>query len=382
LLVVQLIPLPPAIWMMLPGRGFQVDGLNALGIPPPWAALSLAPSDTFGALFSLLVPAAFLVVMARYGASPAPMIAALLIGTLAGAILGLAQVGSGGQRFYLYRFSDWGTASGFFANTNHMATLLLVCVPFIAALAHDVWQRRRDSASRLLVGALAGGCAVLMAVAIYFNGSMAILALAVPVLAASAALLFWDRSSALRRLALPTMLGLLVVATAATALAGLNSNAARDASIGTRQQIWSTTAAAIGEFRWAGSGVGSFPGVYRQHEDPAAVDRFFVNHAHNDYLEIALETGLPGVLLLLAFLVWWSRRAVGAWGRGSTSAYARAASIASAAVLAHSIVDFPLRTAALAAVFSMSIGFLVMKTAPKPVAQRDDLWPTRHLTAG
>lgn len=382
LLVMQMVPLPPQIWMALPGRDFQVDGLNALQIVPRWAALSLSSYETFAALCSLLVPAAILAVMARSGASPARMTAVLLIGTLAGAVLGLAQVGSGGQRFYLYRFSDWGTASGFFANTNHMATLLLVCIPFVAALAHDMWQLRRDPASRSLIGALAGGCGLIMAVAIYYNGSMAILGLAVPVVAASVALLFWDRLPMLRRMALPTMLGLLVFAMAATGMAGMKSDAARDASIGTRQEIWSTTIKAVGEYNWAGTGVGSFPGVYRQHEDPAVVDRFFVNHAHNDYLEIALETGFTGVLLLLGFLIWWGRRAIGAWRRGSVSTFARAASIASAAILAHSIVDFPLRTGALAAVFGMSIGFLVIRTAPKPVAQRDDLWPSRHLTVG
>ena len=33
------------------------------------------------------------------------------------------------------------------------------------------------------------------------------------------------------------------------------------------------------------------------------MDATYVNHAHNDSLELALETGLPGILLLIAFLV-------------------------------------------------------------------------------
>ena len=57
----------------------------------------------------------------------------------------------------------------------------------------------------------------------------------------------------------------------------------------------------------AGSGLGTFEKVYRMAEDPAKVDRYYVNHAHDDYLELAVETGLPGIILMLLFLGWWGR---------------------------------------------------------------------------
>ncbi|MDD1453020.1 hypothetical protein NHF48_022215 [Sphingomonas sp. H160509] len=58
----HLIPLPPALWHLLPGREIvtQID-LHA-GLGQPWRPISLAPSDTRNALFSLFVPLAALLV--------------------------------------------------------------------------------------------------------------------------------------------------------------------------------------------------------------------------------------------------------------------------------------------------------------------------------
>ncbi len=130
-----------------------------------------------------------------------------------------------------------------------------------------------------------------------------------------------------------------------------------------------------------GSGVGSFSRVYSLFEDRSQLDpTTYVNHAHNDYLEIALETGVPGLIVLLLFLVWWGRAAWRAWRVPDVSPYAQAASIASAAILVHSLVDFPLRTAAISAVFAMCLGILVEPRRARE-ADKSTLWPTRHVVA-
>ena len=50
-----------------------------------------------------------------------------------------------------------------------------------------------------------------------------------------------------------------------------------------------------------------------QYEDQAAVTRTFVNHAHNDYLEIAAGDRRSRDLLLVGFFLWWGRRAAPVW---------------------------------------------------------------------
>jgi O-antigen ligase len=103
-----------------------------------------------------------------------------------------------------------------------------------------------------------------------------------------------------------------------------------------------------------------------------------VPHAHSDYLELALETGVPGLVVLLLFLIWWGRAAWSAWTRPGADDYARAAAIASAAILVHSLVDFPLRTAAIGAVFAMCLALLADRRPP-PATGKADLRPTRHV---
>jgi O-antigen ligase len=104
----------------------------------------------------------------------------------------------------------------------------------------------------------------------------------------------------------------------------------------------------------------------------------YVVHAHNDYAELALELGIPGVLLMLLFLAWWGRAVWAVWRRAEGGPFTRAASIASGAVLIHSLVDFPLRTAAISACFAMFMALLSDRRTP-PRRDPADLRPTRHL---
>ena len=85
---------------------------------------------------------------------------------------------------------------------------------------------------------------------------------------------------------------------------------------------------------------------------PPEVTVAWVNHAHNDYLELLLETGLPGLLLMLAFLGWFVLQTARVWRSPFASLFAKAATIAAAAILVHSIVDYPLRTASIVAILA------------------------------
>ena len=53
LVLLQLVPLPPAVWTLLPGRGPFLE--SALGAPP-WRPWAIVPWATMNAAFSLIVP--------------------------------------------------------------------------------------------------------------------------------------------------------------------------------------------------------------------------------------------------------------------------------------------------------------------------------------
>ena len=142
------------------------------------------------------------------------------------------------------------------------------------------------------------------------------------------------------------------------------------------------TAHAAAEFFPFGTGLGSFVPVYQYHENLARVTSVFVNHAHSDYLELLLELGAAAVVILILFLAWFIRRLVVVWRSDEAGfAFARAASVAVAAVLAHSLVDYPLRTAAIAAVFAFSLGLMAAPEAVARVAARNGRSAGRHFTA-
>lgn len=386
IVVLQLVPLPPNVWQRLGGRGPIIDGYRLLGVPQPWQPLSLTPYDTLTTMFVLIPPLALLAAMWRLGTRKFWLIIALLAGTLAGILLGALQVGSSdpaNSRWYLYAFSNFGAATGFFANANHMATLLVVSVPFLAALLASVRGGERNVQRESAAIAMIAGTALVIAIGIILNGSLAGFGLAGPVVLASALLLV-KRNSAARLWISIASGALLIAALAALALSsvggtGLRSSAAT--SVQSRQEIMKTSAAAASDFMPLGSGIGSFQRVYQLYEDHDRLDvTARVNHAHNDYLEVALETGIPGLAVLLLFLVWWARASWRAWTAPEPNPYARAAVIASAAILIHSLVDFPLRTAAISACFAMCLGLIAGRRL-KPAASKDGstLWPTRHV---
>ena len=382
LVALQLVPLPPSVWTHLGGRETIAEGYRLLGMELPALPISVTPFATFATLLTLIPPVAMLCMMLRLRADqPSWLVIALLLGAFAGILLGALQVTSAdplNSPWYLYESTNFGVATGFFANANHMASLLVVCLPFLAALLASV---RGGNVQRYsAVAALVLGSVVVLVIGIVLNGSLAGYALASPVLVASA-LLVMPAGSAVRRWIGIAAVLLLVAALSALWLRPVGSNFGTQAatSVTSREQMFATTMAATKEFLPLGSGLGSFRRVYPLFENPDTIVPTIVNHAHNDYAELALETGLPGLVLIALFLVWWAAAARRAWSSPDASHYARAASIASAAILVHSIVDYPLRTAAISTIFAMCLAFLAQRRAPAR-AEKADLRSTRHLS--
>src|SRR5690606_19450824 len=96
---------------------------------------------------------------------------------------------------------------------------------------------------------------------------------------------------------------------------------------------------------------------------PASVlNPLYVNHAHNDWLEIPLTMGLPGVLALLAGLSVIGWRAFNLWRTGDVSKqavrYGRMASVIIGMLALASVTDYPLRTPTMMAVLAINLLWL------------------------
>lgn len=378
--VLQLVPLPPGIW----AHGLRAriaEGYSLLGQPVPWLPISLTPYATLNSLLGIIAPLALFCAILRLGAFRASWLAAaLLAGAIAGIVLGALQLAAPGAAspWYLYRETNRGVAVGFFANANHMADLLVIALPFVAALAAAGKSRNVQRYSALL--AVLTGAAVVLVAGIALNGSLAGYVLAVPAIAASILIVVPPSRGLRLPVAIVAGVGLIAAigALASTSIGSSRIGQEASGSVQSRQEILRATQKAIGDTMPLGSGLGSFVKVYRLYESPDQVIPEYVIHAHNDYAELTLELGLAGVLLILAFLGWWVAAASAGWKSGGGGPYARAASISSAAILVHSLVDFPMRTAAISAGFAMCLALLIER---RPVLRQDptDLRPTRHL---
>lgn len=138
------------------------------------------------------------------------------------------------------------------------------------------------------------------------------------------------------------------------------------------------TLAAIADYRWFGSGGGTFYAVFPAYR-PADVATFF-DHAHNDYLEFLLEYGLVGIVPLLAFVVFTLGRAVHAMRQrrdGLLGGCGFATLMATVALAIHGTVDFNLHIPANAA-YLMVVLALAWLAAGLPSRRRRPVGSLSH----
>jgi O-antigen ligase len=101
-------------------------------------------------------------------------------------------------------------------------------------------------------------------------------------------------------------------------------------------------------------------------------------------LEFILELGIAGAVVILGFILWWLRRSFRAWRddyKGAT--LARAGSVAIGVILVHSLVDYPMRTSAMASIFAISCALLLQPRSGNQAVNKeaDPGTKLRHLEA-
>ncbi len=359
--LIQLIPLPPAVWAGLPGRDQMVLALQLAGLEPGWAPLSVTPDRTWGSALALAPPAAFFLAMLSLSHTHRERLVQIYVAAaIAGILLGAAQLASGGDSLYLWSWTKAGSVTGFFANRNHLASCLLVALPFAITFGAATLRRRDRRTSALWFGALFAGLAIVALAAIRSRAGITLLA---PVMLVSL-LAAWIAAGRGRPgpglLVLVGSIGAALTAVAVLALPPILARFDTQGAPEGRFERWPLVAETAQTYLPLGSGVGSFDAVYRSVEPLEELDSTFFNQAHNDYLETWLEAGWLGIGVILAFLIWFGRRCWTAWKAPPSREgdLQRAASIGVGVLLLHSVGDYPLRTVTLAVVFALCCGLL------------------------
>ncbi len=247
------------------------------------------------------------------------------------------------------RFSS--SIYGPYVNRNHYAGLVEMLVPFALAVC---FSRRTNAGNRLA----AGFAALLMAASIFLSGSrggaaafvaeMIFLGIASAALRKSKTI---DWKAGLLFAALAVFLVWIDVSPALTRWTAFEG----DLQTG-RAEIVRDSGRMFLQKPILGWGLGAFPYVYPQFR--SFYTDYLINQAHNDYLQVLVETGTIGGLAMFWFIGALYRRSLTRLGRvpsrrssdfGSTARLA--ALTGCTGLLVHSLVDFNLHIPANAAVF-------------------------------
>lgn len=395
----QLVPLPPTVWVQLPGRAALAQLQDALPTASAWRPASLAPEQTRLALLSVLPPLAVLIGTLQLDPGERRWLSVVIIVMgLISALLGIVQslLGPAGPA-HLFVSSNGDAVTGFFANRNHFAALLYCAVPLAAAWAiHNSRHGPADAPPRsggeqrvALLASLATAC-VFVAVQPLSHSRAGIAFLMAAVAGAAAMVLAAHGRQGDTKEMKPLLLtlGALLIIGAQAALYVVLERSGADPLADARLAFARNTLRAALDYMPLGSGLGSFVPVYAQHEPITdALANTFANRAHNDYLELWLEIGVFAWICVGLFLAWFAWQAWRAWlaparhARDVDRSLTRAATLVIALLLAHSLVDYPLRTSAMMCVFAWATAMLVTPRAAT-ARPRDDKARAGHGPAG
>lgn len=364
--LLQLIPLPPSVWHSLPGRELERDALALIGQENTWRSLSLAPDRTLASLLALGPPLAMLIMTSTLDRSArVGLLGVICTVGLVSLMLGVLQLTGGTDNALHFYGPDDRVLTGFQANRNSTADRFVIAMIAAPALVYELVRTDRFPMSQALVLGVSAAGVVLYAIGVVLTSSRTGIALMIPALIAGTIILrSWLRME-WRQLAV-TAVAVAATASGTAWLLWYNS-ALVDAAERFRSteelrpEIWKDSLYAARQFFPFGSGMGNFVPSILANERLEAVRNTFPNRAHNDFLELAVEAGIFGIAALgaiVAILISAAKRGIqsAGTGGGATTLFGLAGLILLAL---HSLVDYPLRSMALACLAAVCAGMLV-----------------------
>jgi O-antigen ligase len=261
------------------------------------------------------------------------------------------SLSSNDKLYWIRQPRNGGWIYGPYVNHNHYAGLIemLVPIPLVLALTRLASPRTRSAAA---------AAAALMVGTIFLSGSRGGMLAIVAELAILAILLVKQKRGLSTAILVGVFLALVV---GLLAWVGGDAVVKRWASVGSSHPDISVDMRLNIDrdaFRMflkkpvLGWGLGTFPVVYPQFR--TFYTNFFVNEAHNDYLQLLVEMGVLGFGTMLWFLLTIYTRAlkkIGNWAGDLSGATTLACVLGLSGILVHSAFDFNLQIPANAALF-------------------------------
>ncbi len=372
--LMQSVPLPPGIANGLPGHQIIAELDTKLALGDSWRPLTMAPGATRSALWFLMVPAAAMLMTLQLAVQQHKHLAFLLLclAGLSGFIGVLQLLGDAEGWLYPYETTNNGSAVGMFANRNHQAAFLACLFPLASAWFSLQVPAGRSKArarrSEMTVARLLPimGLAFVVPLLLITGSRSGIILGAIGLIS----ILFIRHArlpSRPRKSGIVNIVGVGLSALIVLLLVGLTLGLQRavavdrlfdrDAADDMRVKILPAMREMIEVYFPWGSGIGSFEQVYQIHEPADLLAPFYMNQAHNDWLDLVLTGGLPAVLMLATAVVFWLLAAAKTFAAAPRDELQplRVAGLSILFILAlASFSDYPLRTPALSCLFGIA----------------------------
>ncbi|MER8383477.1 O-antigen ligase family protein [Mesorhizobium sp. M1399] len=355
LVVLQIVPLPTAMF-----NGLRPELL----LGNPWADetqfrfISVGVGRTIECLLYLLATAAFFLAVLRLRAE---QVSALLpfffMGVICNGLAGAIQY-SLSDNIAIVGLLPFTINAGLFANVNHFSALLFVSIPFV--VYYGLFR------GHLLSGSV-GLIALLLLLLAAGSRAGVLIGLATTILSV---VFLSARSRASGLTILMIFIGLSVYTIGAWTKIDAD---VIDPTFG-RGEFARTTIEGIKE-NWAtGVGFGNFQNAYQIYEKESMIFKQYVNHTHNEYLEIAFEGGVLAILLMVGYFV----LLFAALARVRRDPLQKAAFLSVSFLLIHSLVDYPLRTGALAMTFAYMNAIIFHKGFAERLSRKSEMIEVDH----
>lgn len=360
--LIQLVPLPMALWSGLPGRDLSVASFGLLNWDG-WAPHSLYPLRTALTASALVTPIAVLCVAWTLPREQLFWLGWLVVAFgLMTVVIGAVQVSSDNTSL---AFWDEGfqirALFGTFANRNSTGLFLVGTIALALFLPAPI---KHPAA---LIGRMA--IALLLVAAIILTKSRTALVLALVPIALWLLKLALDqlRARSGRNRHRGAIFAAAILALGAASIGALFVTAPGrladtierfDAfEADSRRYIWDDATFSISRYWPVGSGMGTFDEVFQVDESLENLTVRRAGRAHNDFIEIAIEAGLPGVVLVALGLValgwfsWQARRSPDKWVAWGAGAFLLTIAL-------QSITDYPLRNQTILAIAALALAIL------------------------
>ncbi|MEL6530949.1 MAG: O-antigen ligase family protein, partial [Pseudomonadota bacterium] len=369
--ILHLVPLPATVWASFPGRDLVAQALETIDAQGSWRPASVDPARTLVALTGLIVPLTILAVGWRIPRRHLMTVGWLVVALgLACFALGVLQVLSGGTTAVIFaERGPTGLLYGTFANRNSTG-LFLVGALTLAALLPLPLARPHPAGLPVRLGI----CALLLLAVVLTRSRTAFVLAAIPIVLGLARA-FWawrdnNRTSRGPGGSIAVFGGIAIVLVGIASVIAIAPGRVGDtlqrfeATEDARVYIWEDALYSADRYWPVGAGMGTFDEVFQVDESLEFLTERRAGRAHNDYIELAIEAGIPGLalalmwLLLVGWLSWKAGRSQfrwPAWGCGAILL----------AIALQSITDYPLRNQTMLAVAAFAL-LLLARIASAP----------------